>query len=266
VGIHAEYISKTIHKRLDVPSKFVPPQGYSKLKGDPAMEAWEKNVNDYLGRLQDPFGQGSEDGFAVGDGDVPDEFELRTDTRGETFDRLREENIINQLEQVKQFLRGGDPWKNLRSSLRDFVMPYPAKGSEDVDKKSDDLTTLSEDPDNGFCTTHPGADAAYLDPTNSSVHLSYRYPILAIPTHFASFFWLKFADSVGVWYSVITAAVVFASKTVSVMLRVAAMAVSDCAQFLRGLNASEIYISPGCSRVLWKCVSDSFASIPLSQI
>ena len=266
VGIHAEYISKTIHRRLYILSNFVPPQGYS--KGDPAMEAWEKDVNDYLGRLQDPFGQGIEDGlFAVEDGDVPDEFELRTDTRGETFDRLREENIINHPEQVKQFLRGGDPWKNLRSSLRDFVMPYPAKGSEDVDKKSDDLATLSEDPDNGVCTTHPGADAAYLDPTNSSLHLSYRYPIRAIPTHFAIFFWLlKFADSVGVWYSVITAAVVFASKTVSVMLRVAAIAVSDCAQLLRGLNASEINISPGCSRVLWKCVSDSFASTPLSQI
>ena len=262
VGVHANYISKTINRRLDAPLNLVPPQGDLKLNDENEMEVWEKNVNDYLGRMQDQFGPGSGDRFAVEDGDAPNEFELGTDTRDETFDRQREQHIINHIEQVKQFLREGDPLKNLRSRLRDFVMPYPANGSGGVNKKSDKLITFSEDLDNGLRTPHPVPDAAYLDdPAYSSAHLSYMSLILANLIFFTILLCLKFDFSVGIWGSVITATaatVVFTSETVINIARKVVVNVSGRIQVPRGLGTSETTISPGCSRVLWKCVSDSF--------
>ncbi|KAM3075825.1 hypothetical protein ACMFMG_007950 [Clarireedia jacksonii] len=247
VGIHANYISKTIYRSLDAPSKSVSPQGDSKLSNGPVMKSSEEIVRNFLERLQDQFRQESGDRFATEDGDAPNEFELETDTRAETFDRLREENIIKNLDQVKQFLREGDPLKNLKSRLRNFVIPYPATGSEDVDKKSDDLTIFSEHLGNGSSNTHPGVDTASLDePRNSLAYVSYRSFILVMLTYFAIVFCMKFVFDVGVWGSVITAIAATAASARKI-------AVSDHIRILRGFNASETTISPGCSRVLWKC-------------
>lgn len=245
VGTHADYISRTIHRRLDIPSSFAVPQNYSKWRDNVEVEGWAKSVTEYVGKRQKG---------ALEDGDSPDELELEleSDMLGEPLDGQREENIISHLEQVKQFLREGDPLKDLRSRLRDFVS---AKGTEFEKSSSDNLTT------------HMGSNAAYVDgPANFSSYTSDKSLVLASLGFAAIVLYLKFAFGIKVWDSVIIATAATGtstSKTVSMILDKVFIVVSSSIRVLLAGNSSVTEIQPGCSRVLWKCVSNPF---PLTSL
>lgn len=130
VGFHAKYISMTIRQKFGVPSDpvVVPRPTLGDLMSDEVVNP-EKIVHEYLRGLQEPETE------LISQLDEANEFEFEAvdfgdEDDGKRLDRADEENMSNHLEQVKGFLRSQEPFNELKTRLRAFVIPEPEKQAE----------------------------------------------------------------------------------------------------------------------------------------